>query len=80
MDLQQQDTRRAAAKAFIESLDKLQETLCSDASQAAAPQPKAVEEVVNSPSENSIEINLDTLEQAVADIEQFMQTKEQSQA
>lgn len=77
MDLQQQDTRRAAAKAFIESLDTLQETLCSDAGQAVAPQPKAVEEVVNSPSENSIEINLDTLEQAVADIEQFMQTKEQ---
>ncbi len=78
MDLQQQDARRAAARAFIESLDKLQETLCSDAVQAEAPKPKAVEKVANSPAKNSIEINLDTLEQAVADIEQFMQTKEQS--
>lgn len=78
MDLQQQDARRAAAKAFIESLDKLQETLCSNAGQAAVPKPKAVEKVANVLSEDSIEINLDTLEQAVADIEQFMQTKEQS--
>ncbi len=77
MDLQQQDVRRAAAKAFIESLNKLQETLCSEAGQAAIPEPKPVEKVADSPSHPPIEINLDTLEQAVADIEQFMQAKEQ---
>ncbi len=77
MDLQQQDARRAAARAFIESLDKLQETLCSDAGQAATPAPEAIEAVVGSPSQTPVEINLDTLEQAVADIEQFMQAKEQ---
>lgn len=77
MDLQQQDARRAAARAFIESLDKLQETLCSDAGRAVISEPKAVEKVTNSPSENPLEINLDTLEQAVADIEQFMQAKQQ---
>ena len=78
MDLQQQDVRRAAAKAFIESLNKLQETLCSEAGQAVTPEPKPVEKVAASPVESPIEINLDTLEQAVADIEQFMQSKEQA--
>ncbi|PSB20642.1 hypothetical protein C7B65_06980 [Phormidesmis priestleyi ULC007] len=77
MDLQQQDARRAAARAFIESLDKLQETLCSDAGQVVTPEPEAVEEVVDHPSETPVEINLDTLEQAVADIERFMQAKKQ---
>lgn len=77
MDLQQQDARRAAAKAFIESLDKLQETLCSDAGRAVISEPKVVEKAASSPSENPVVINLDTLEQAVADIEQFMQAKEQ---
>ena len=77
MDLQQQDARRAAARAFIESLDKLQETLCSDAGKAVTPEPEAIEAVVDSSSKTPVEINLDTLEQAVADIEQFMQAKEQ---
>ncbi len=77
MDLQQQDVRRAAARAFIESLDKLQETLCSEAGQAAPPAPEAVEAVIDKPSEAPIVITLDTLEQAVADIEQFMQAKKQ---
>jgi hypothetical protein len=76
MDLQQQDARRAAARAFIESLDKLQETLCSEAGQAASPVPE-VEAVIDKPSEAPVVITLDTLEQAVADIEQFMQAKKQ---
>ncbi len=76
MDLQQQDARRAAARAFIESLDKLQETLCSDADKTVIPRSDAVE-IVDSPAENAVEINLDTLAQAAADIEQFMQSKEQ---
>ncbi len=77
MDLQQQDARRAAARAFIESLDKLQETLCSEAGHAAPPAPEVVEAVIDKPSEAPVVITLDTLEQAVADIEQFMQAKEQ---
>lgn len=78
MDLQQQDVRRAAARAFIESLDKLQETLCSEAGQAAPPASEVVEAVIDKPSEAPVAITLDTLEQAVADIEQFMQAKKQS--
>ncbi len=77
MDLQQQDARRAAARAFMESLDKLQETLCSGAGHVATPEPEVVKAVIEHPPKTSIDINLDTLEQAVADIEQFMQAKEQ---
>ena len=77
MDLQQQDARRAAARDFIESLDTLQETLC-DASQSAPPEPEAVGAVLDRPSKTSIEISLETLEQAVADIERFIQAKRQS--
>lgn len=77
MDLQQQDARRAAARAFIESLDKLQETLCFEAGQPALPASKVVEVVIDKPSEVPVALTLDTLEQAVADIEQFMQAKEQ---
>ncbi len=76
MDLQQQNARRAAARAFIESLDELQEALCSEAGQAT-PEPEVVEAVINPPPKTSVEINLDLLEQAVADIEQFIQTKQQ---
>jgi hypothetical protein len=80
MDLHQRELRRAAAEAFIESLDKLQETLCSAENQPNPPAPEAIAQPpakAPEPSKPPIEINLDTLEQAVADIEQFMQAKEE---
>ncbi|MBW4442554.1 MAG: hypothetical protein KME10_15240 [Plectolyngbya sp. WJT66-NPBG17] len=61
MDYQQRELRRAAAQAFAESLNKLEQTLC-------APEEKPTPEA---PTSFSIE-----LEQALADIEQFMQEKE----
>lgn len=65
MDQHHKQLRRAAAAAFFESLDKLQETLCVDGQPAqAAPEVD---------SHNS----LTSLEQAVADIEQFMQSKDE---
>ena len=64
MDHQQRELRRAAAKAFAESLNKLEQTLCAPESEPA-PVPEAP-------------ISLLDLEQAVADIERFMQAKEKT--
>jgi len=63
MDRQQRELRRAAAQAFTESLNKLEQTLCTPEEQ-----PSLEAEVLSS----SID-----LEQALADIEQFMQEKEE---
>jgi hypothetical protein len=63
MDHQQRELRRAAAQAFAESLNKLEQTLC-----APEEKPLPVPEVP---------LSLLDLEQAVADIEQFMQAKEE---
>ncbi|MER3433642.1 MAG: hypothetical protein C4288_09440 [Leptolyngbya sp. ERB_1_1] len=61
MDRQQRELRRAAAQAFTESLNKLEQALC-------IPEAELSQEVANS----SID-----LEQALADIEQFIQEKEE---
>lgn len=65
MDQQQRDLRRAAAEAFIESLDKLQETL-SGSENSALEQAQFIPNAVTPDM-------LDRFEQAVADIEQFME-------
>lgn len=70
---QQQELRRAAAKAFIESLDKLQETLCSSEQEALKSQPIVA-------AQELPELQLEEFEQAVADIEQFMQSKHEESA
>jgi hypothetical protein len=77
MESNQHAMRRAAAEAFIESLDKLQETLIAEERQGAQP-------VVNSPVNNAARpqpkspaFDLASLEQAVEDIEQFIQAKEE---
>lgn len=68
MDHHQRELRRAAAKAFVESLDQL--AVCFEAESPAA-QP-----VRNVRSVSASEIgNLHELEDAAADIEQFMQAK-----
>jgi len=74
MDSHQQELRRAATEAFFESLDKLQETLNVDGQPLPVPPPKTAP----NQGESEPEISLATLEQAVADIEQFMQTREGS--
>jgi protein-tyrosine phosphatase len=58
MDHQQQELRRAAAQAFAESLNKLEQTLCIPEDEPTPPS------------------YLLDLEQAVADIEQFIQSQE----
>ncbi|MBW4539337.1 MAG: hypothetical protein KME43_09335 [Myxacorys chilensis ATA2-1-KO14] len=66
--MEQQELRRAAAKAFMESLDKLQETLSESEAKTKA-QPTAAP---------AMPVQLEEFEQAVADIEQFMQSKGES--
>ncbi|MGV0025065.1 hypothetical protein [Phormidesmis priestleyi] len=74
MDSHQQQLRRAATEAFFESLDKLQETLGVDGKPIPVSPPKAAPP----PPESGSQISLASLEQAVADIEQFMRTREGS--
>jgi hypothetical protein len=74
MNQHQQGLRLAAARAFIESLDQLQETL-QDSPTPPAPhldQPLSAE---NSP----VEFNLATFEQAIADIEAFMERQQNAE-
>jgi len=86
MDQQQRDLRRAAAQAFMQSLEQLQETLQPVDDQM--PQPKVqqtskatVQPVKAVPVEPEVAhpsaFDLSSLEQAVADIEEFIQAKRQ---
>ncbi|MBW4420062.1 MAG: hypothetical protein KME13_12645 [Myxacorys californica WJT36-NPBG1] len=65
--MEQQELRRAAAKAFMESLDKLQETLSESEAKTKA-------QATAAPARPELE----EFEQAVADIEQFMQSRGES--
>lgn len=74
MDQCQQDLRRAAARAFVESLEQLHETFQKPDEHPAkaenhplAPPPPPV---------SSSCFDLNSFEQAVADIEQFMNQKD----
>ena len=76
MSQRQQNLRYAATRAFMESLDQLQETL----QPADRPIPPTAPENDNhSPADASLAdpFDLSSLEQAVADIEQFMQKRRQ---
>jgi hypothetical protein len=77
MESNQRELRRAASRAFIESLDKLHEALAIEAT--PPPQKRsnghASEPIRPQPKVGSFD--LDTLEQAVEDIEQFMQSRQQ---
>ncbi|MCU0568991.1 MAG: hypothetical protein MUF49_20625 [Oculatellaceae cyanobacterium Prado106] len=105
MDQSQQELRRAAAKAFMESLNHLEKSLqpsegeCSDLpdpvslAEVSLADPVPVEPIspvcppaiaVPSPAEprvkaegRSFKMDLDALEAAAADIEQYMQHKEE---
>jgi hypothetical protein len=77
MEQQQNDLRRAAAQAFAESLDQLQKTLQADGRPpvAAIAQP---ENPAPAPSSNAAPTRpvLAEWEAAVADIEQFIETRQ----
>jgi hypothetical protein len=74
MNQHPQELRLAAARAFIESLDQLQETLQDSITSSARPfdQPISAE---NPP----LEFNLATFEQAIADIEAFMERQQDAE-
>jgi len=74
MNQRQQDPRDAANRAFAESLNQLQKTLQSADTKAVQP----IEPDHNNPdSANSASFDLSSFEQAVADIEAFMDTRQQ---
>jgi hypothetical protein len=75
MDQQQQELRRAAAKAFMDSLNKLQATL-SDADELS----ETVTETVEIPVPEEKSEVMDQWEEAVADIERFMQEQNEDAA
>jgi len=68
---QQQETRRAAAEAFFESLEQLQQSL-----ESADQIPESLQLLTNQPTTNQVpptDISLNAWEEAIADIDQFMQ-------
>ena len=76
MNQRQQNLRYAAARAFMESLDQLQETLQPVDSQPLPPAPPANEnhKCADAPLDDQFDLN--SFEQAVADIEQFIQKRQ----
>ncbi|MBW4692497.1 MAG: hypothetical protein KME27_12110 [Lyngbya sp. HA4199-MV5] len=76
MNQRQQNLRYAAARAFIESLDQLQETLQPSEAQPVAPTApeKGSHRAETSPADP---FDLNSFEQAVADIEEFIQKRQQ---
>lgn len=80
---QQQDTRRAAAQAFYESLEQLQQTLES-AEDKAAPPPTSSNRANSHAQATETEVELTTFDlnvwaEAIADIDQFIQAKNDSE-
>jgi len=67
MDRQQQELRRAAARAFAESLNKLEQTLCTPKTEPAESEEPSIAQCGEA---------ID-LEQAFADLERFMQEKDE---
>lgn len=68
----QQETRRAATQAFFEALEQLQQTL-----EAAEPNSAAAAAHLHAGSQGACppqEVTLNAWEEAIADIDQFMQS------
>lgn len=76
MEQQQKELRRAAAQAFAESLDQLQKTLQADSKPpvAAPAQPEPTTSTTGNTA--SALPTLADWEAAVADIEQFIETRQ----
>ncbi|NJP11873.1 MAG: hypothetical protein HC866_22335 [Leptolyngbyaceae cyanobacterium RU_5_1] len=74
MGQEHQEVRRAAAKAFIESLEQLHQTFESPNGQATPPTSHARNGRHSTTSVDSpTQLDLNSFEDAIADIEQFIQ-------
>ena len=78
-DDDQKDLRRASAQSFFESLDELFDSIESNSSQAAQPKSPPPPAKSSSPPKKTrpAKINLSDFEDAIADLEQFIQSKHQ---
>lgn len=81
---QQQEARRAAAQAFMESLEQLQQTLESEdkPSQTAPTSGKKVAKSTNPPTPTEVKsevFDLNVWAEAIADIDQFIEEKNGSE-
>ncbi len=74
MDAYQQDLRRAADQAFIESLNLLEEMLLDDRAASGVDSPLE-DSCTSPPIPEESHLDLAALEEAVADIEAFMQQR-----
>ena len=79
MNQRQQNLRYAAARAFIESLDQLQETLQPSEAQPVAPTAPEKANYRKPEVAPSDLFDLSSFEQAVADIEEFIQKRQQGE-
>ena len=75
----QKDLRRASAQSFFQSLDELFDHIESNSSPAAEPQSRYPQAKSSSPPKQArpAKINLSDFEDAIADLEQFLQNKRQ---
>ena len=74
MDAYQQDLRRAADKAFMESLNLLEEMLLDDHPSSGVDSPLE-DSCTSPPTPEESHLDLEALEEAVADIEAFMEQR-----
>lgn len=79
MNQRQQNLRYAAARAFIESLDQLQETLQPSEAQPVVPTAAGKDPHRRADTSPADPFDLSSFEQAVADIEAFIQTRQQKE-
>jgi hypothetical protein len=82
-DDDQKNLRRASAQSFFQSLDELFDSIESNSSQAVEPQSRSPQAKSSSQSSSPpkkarpAKINLSDFEDAIADLEQFLQNKHQ---
>ncbi len=83
MGQQQQEVRRAAAEAFIESLEQLQQTFAPE-DKTAIPtidqyEPDQPEDLADQSSNHTLsDFDLSSFEEAIADLEQFIEQRSDS--
>jgi len=78
MDSDRENLRRASAKAFFESLDQMNEAArAQEASQTAKSNPTSASSPAAKQRKPKPQFSFAELEEAIADIDQFMQSKEQ---
>lgn len=74
MDQSQRELRRSAADAFMESLDQLENSLQFRETETAQPTSPPMPNI--QPKDPDSKIDVKALEDAAADIEQFIQSRE----